>query len=77
MTDRTSRPVEVQPPPNPRKYWTRRGIAEWLVERFAEPVKTLAGIDHGFSSPQRYFEVHHLLPDWSSFLDDSAPLTDR
>lgn len=22
---------EVQPPPSPRKYWTRRGIAEWLA----------------------------------------------
>ena len=21
-------PMEVQPPPSPRKYWTRRGIAE-------------------------------------------------
>ena len=27
-------PVEVLPPPSPRKYWTRRGIAEWLVELF-------------------------------------------
>jgi len=29
-------PVEVPPPPSPRKYWTRRGIAEWLLERLAE-----------------------------------------
>jgi hypothetical protein len=28
-------PVEVTPPPSPRKYWTRKGIAEWLVERLA------------------------------------------
>jgi hypothetical protein len=27
-----SAPVEVSPSPSPRKYWTRRGIAEWLVE---------------------------------------------
>ena len=26
-------PVEVPPPPSPRKYWSRRGIAEWLLER--------------------------------------------
>ena len=63
-------PVEVQPPPSPRKYWTRRGIAEWLVERLAEDIPTLVGIDHGFSFPLRYFEVHGLLPDWPSFLDD-------
>ena len=26
-------PVEVPPPPSLRKYWTRRGIAEWPVHR--------------------------------------------
>jgi hypothetical protein len=62
--------LEVQPPPSPRKYWTRRGIAEWLVERLAEDVPTLVGIDHGFSFPLRYFENHGLLPDWPTFLDD-------
>jgi hypothetical protein len=63
-------PVEVLPPPSPRKYWTRRGIAEWLTERLAEDVPSLVGIDHGFSFPLRYFEVHRLKPDWSAFLDD-------
>ena len=29
---------EVLPPPSPRKYWTRRGIAEWLAERLAASV---------------------------------------
>jgi len=62
--------VEVQPPPSPRKYWTRRGIAEWLTEPLAEDVPTLVGIDHGFSFPLRYFEVHRLKPDWPTFLDD-------
>ncbi|MDP2432705.1 MAG: hypothetical protein Q8O33_11815, partial [Pseudomonadota bacterium] len=61
---------EVPPPPSPRKYWTRRGIAEWLAERLAEDVPTLVGIDHGFSFPLRYFDVHHLPHDWSEFLDD-------
>jgi hypothetical protein len=63
-------PGEVTPPPSPRKYWSRRGIAEWLVERLAECAPTLVGIDHGFSFPLRYFEVHGLRPDWSAFLDD-------
>ena len=62
--------VEIQPPPSPRKYWTRRGIAHWLLEVLAEGPPTLVGIDHGFSFPLRYFEVHHLLPDWPAFLDD-------
>lgn len=63
-------PVEVPPPPSPRKYWTRKGIAEWLVERLGEDIPTLVGIDHGFSFPLRYFEVHGLLPEWPHFLDD-------
>lgn len=65
-----AKPVEIPPPPSPRKYWTRKGLAEWLVERLAEEVPTLVGIDHAFSFPLRYFEVHGLLPDWPSFLDD-------
>ncbi|MGA8220734.1 MAG: hypothetical protein WB780_03705 [Candidatus Acidiferrales bacterium] len=68
--DRLNTPLEVQPPPSPRKYWTRRGIAEWLVERLAEGVPTLVGIDHGFSFPLKYFEHHGLPLDWPSFLDD-------
>jgi hypothetical protein len=31
-------PAEVLPPSSPRKYWTRRGIAEWLVEKLAEGI---------------------------------------
>ena len=49
-------PSEVQPPPSPRKYWTRRGIAEWLVEHLLEARPTLVGIDHGFSFPVRFFD---------------------
>lgn len=67
---RESGPVEVEPPPGPRKYWTRRGMAEWLVARLSEGVPTIVGIDHGFSFPMRYFEVHRLVPDWPTFLDD-------
>jgi len=63
-------PVEVLPPPSLKKYWTRRGMAEWLVDRLSEDSPTLVGIDHGFSFPLRYFEAHGLKPDWSAFLDD-------
>jgi len=62
--------VEVPPPPSPRKYWTRKGIAEWLVEMLAEDAPTLVGVDHGFSLPLRYFETHGLALDWDAFLDD-------
>jgi len=70
LADGNASPVEVQPPPSPRKFWTRKGIAHWLVERLSEDAPTLVGIDHGFSFPLRYFEVHGLEPDWPSFLDD-------
>lgn len=63
MADRAALPAEVQPLHSPRKYWTRRGIAEWLVRCLSEEVPTIVGIDHGFSFPLRYFESHHLLPD--------------
>jgi hypothetical protein len=68
--DRTTLPVEVLPPPSPRKYWTRRGIADLLVERLSEGLPILVGIDHGFSFPLRYFETHRLPLDWPAFLDD-------
>lgn len=63
-------PVEVPPPPSLKKYWTRCGIAQWLVERLAEDTPTLVGIDHGFSFPLRYFEQHGLALDWPAFLED-------
>jgi hypothetical protein len=68
--DRLNTPQEVEPPPSPRKYWTRRGIAEWLVERLSKGPPTLVGIDHGFSFPLQYFEQHGLPLDWPFFLDD-------
>lgn len=63
-------PVEIPPPPSPRKYWTRRGLAEWLVADLRDGPPTLVGIDHAFSFPLRYFEAHRIPPDWPTFLDD-------
>jgi hypothetical protein len=70
MGEPDSPPVEIVPPPGPGKYWTRRGIAEWLAQRLAEDEATLVGIRHGFSFPLRYFEAHGLALDWPAFLDD-------
>lgn len=55
IADRNGAPTEVPPPPSPRRYWTRREIAEWLVERLLDGHRTLIGIDHGFSFPLQYF----------------------
>lgn len=63
-------PREVPPPLSPRKYWTRRGLAEWLVAQLSGSKPKLVGIDHGFSFPLAYFEKHRLAPDWPKFLDD-------
>lgn len=70
LADRATTPVEVPPPPSPRKYWTRRGIAEWLAEVLRDEQRSIVGIDHAFSFPLRYFEVHRLVPDWPAFLED-------
>ena len=66
----THPPSEIPPLPSPRKYWTRRGLAEWLAAELRDGRPTLVGIDHAFSFPLRYFEVHRLAPDWPAFLDD-------
>jgi hypothetical protein len=67
---REASPREVLPPPGPRRYWSRRGLAEWLLGVLREDAATLVGIDHGFSFPLRYFEAHGLPRDWPAFLDD-------
>ena len=63
-------PQEVQPPPGPRKYWSRRELAHWLAGQLAGDTPTIVGIDHALSFPLRYFEVHRLPPDWMIFLED-------
>jgi len=69
-SDSSNEASEVAPPPGLRRYWTRKAIAEWLVERLLEPSLTLVGIDHGFSFPLQYFEKYDLPRDWASFLND-------
>lgn len=61
---------EVAPPPSPRRYWTRKEVAHWLLKRLREPIPTVVGISHGFSFPIRYFEAHQIPPDWDVFLRD-------
>ena len=63
-------PQPVQPPPSPRRYWTRRGLAEWLCEELGRDIPTLVGIDHAFSFPLAYFERYRLSSNWQSFLED-------
>lgn len=70
LAEAAEAPREVPPPSGPKRYWTRRGLAEWLVTELWDAPPTLIGLDHGFSFPLRYFETHRLPPDWPAFLDD-------
>ena len=66
---------EVFPPPlrqGPAN-WNREDIAQWLVDRLKErDTPTLVGVDHAFSFPDAYFQLHPplLVGDWDDFLDD-------
>jgi hypothetical protein len=68
--DSSNEASEVAPPPGLRRYWTRKAVAEWLVEKLLEPSLTLVGIDHGFSFPLRYFEKYGVPHEWTAFLND-------
>ena len=70
LADGSGEPIQVQPPHSPRKYWTRRGLAEWLCEKLGDETPTIVGIDHAFSFPLAYFEKYRLSSDWQSFLED-------
>ncbi len=69
MANGEGEPWEVDPPPSPRKYWTRKGVAEWLAETLTDETPAIVDIDHGFSFPRTYFDAHHLPYDWPKFLD--------
>ena len=58
-------PQEILAPVSRRTYWSRRGVAERLIELLTEETPTLIGIDHGFSFPLRYFETHSRRTYWS------------
>ncbi len=61
---------EIRPDANLRKNWSRAALARWLTERLCEPVRTIVGIDHGFSFPAQYFQKYKLTGDWTSFVED-------
>lgn len=68
--DRLSVAREVKTPISADKFWTRQGIAEWLVAKLSAGPSTIVGIDHGFSFPLAYFENYALPHIWPIFLDD-------
>ncbi|HEX2641553.1 MAG TPA: hypothetical protein VHU81_01070 [Thermoanaerobaculia bacterium] len=49
--------------------WSRRELAEWLLERITEGPPVVIGLDHAFSFPQTYMDRNNL-KTWESFLKD-------
>ena len=70
IAESSREPIQVQPPPSPRRYWPRRGLAGWLREELDRDMPTIVGIDHAFSFPLAYFEKYKLSSDWEDFLVD-------
>ena len=52
-----------------RVNWTRREVAERLLQEVKKGTRFLAGIDHGFSMPMSYF-ARYGLESWPEFLAD-------
>lgn len=50
-------PVEVPPPASPRKYWTRKGIAEWLVGLLPDWPRFLDDFQHHWPTDEDHVYV--------------------
>ena len=73
LADRDGAPGIVLPHKDDCDLWSRKLIAQWLVELLSDRTrKTLVGIDHGFGFPVRYFaEDDQIRSDsWEHFLID-------
>lgn len=67
----TGLPRQISPPTKPSGHWTRRELADWLVQTISNAEEPcLVGIDHAFSFPLQYFDKYALRQDWHHFLDD-------
>ena len=55
--------------PSPRRYWTRRGLAEWLRDELDRDVPTLVGGEGAFHFRWPLRE-DRLSSDWQGFLED-------
>jgi hypothetical protein len=68
LAEGSGEPTQVQPPARLLRFWTRRGLAEWLCEEIDKDIPTVVGIDHAFSFPLASFEKYRLSGDWQDFL---------
>jgi hypothetical protein len=56
-------------PGHPSGRWSRRDLAEWLLEKITAEEPAIVGLDHAFSFPQSYMDRHGL-KSWDEFLND-------
>lgn len=49
--------------------WSRRDLAEWLLEELSGGRPSVVGLSHAFSFPQTYMD-RHSLSSWDDFLHD-------
>lgn len=70
VSDRACEPQVVRTPAAPKaKHWTRREVADWLLETLSGPERSVVGIDHAFSFPLSYYRRYGLA-NWDDFLAD-------
>lgn len=65
-TERVSSPSASE---RKSSHWTRREVAQWLMDIAQSGRRFIAGIDHGFSLPESYFQRYRLRT-WPEFLED-------
>ena len=63
-------PRERRPTADGRRHWSRRSLAEWLLDTLDDEVPTLIGIDHGFAFPIAWHAEHAVAGGWDGFLAD-------
>lgn len=61
---------EILPESKKSTLWNRIELAGWLDEQLNDRFPTIAGIDHAFSFPVKYFDEHGIKHKWDTFLKD-------
>src|SRR6476469_7818364 len=62
-------PYREQNPSHENGLWSRRELAEWLLEQITAGDPVVVGLDHAFSFPQTYMDRNNL-KTWEGFLKD-------
>lgn len=69
MATQDDDPVKIRPYDDKIWNWTRKEIADWIVDTINSKHPVIIGLDHGFSFPLSYM-IQYRLNSWDEFLDD-------